>query len=81
MEQINSITVHVPTLIKEAEWLERAVANARKNFPGRYSEDYLKGFEAAAGWVRHHIAMEKEGEDGTETAPATSPPGESKILE
>lgn len=36
----------------EVEWLERSLANAREMC--QYSDEYLKGYEAAISWVRLH---------------------------
>lgn len=39
------------SLLSEAEWLEKAHANSADK---GYSDEYRKGFAAAAGWVRFH---------------------------
>jgi hypothetical protein len=50
----------------EAVWLEKAVAKAPAAAP-HLSQEYLKGFAAAVGWVRFHSGYwptDEEGEHG-----------------
>ena len=47
-------------LLSEAEWLEGVLSNARNLMEirgvmvGKVSDEYLRGFEAAIGWVKFH---------------------------
>jgi hypothetical protein len=47
----------------EADWLDRALKAARAR--GVYTEEYLRGAEDAAGWVRFHARLAQ----GSETTP------------
>lgn len=71
-------------VLAEASYLEEAIKNNQEpGFPFKETSEFARGWSAAARWVRWHgehehliiSRLEKEGQHGTETAPATSPPG------
>lgn len=44
----------------EHAWLMGAAKAARVNKPNEFSPEFLRGFEAAAGWLRHHALIATE---------------------
>jgi hypothetical protein len=44
-------------LHEEATWLEKSAANARNLRP--YPNQFIEGYETAAGWIRFHAEHEE----------------------